>query len=434
MATILIIDDKENILRVLKVILEKEGYRVETAAGGQQGLKLAVKLHPDIIISDIRMDDMEGTELFYLLKSRGFNIPFIFITAFASIEGAVSAIKDGAVDYLTKPLDHDYLKKCISRLLKLADPDFPEAKYLVGSSAVMEKLYKRIEAVALSNSTVLISGESGTGKELVARAIHYRSSRKEELFTPVNCSTFSMNLLESELFGYEKGAFTGAFRQTKGFFEIADKGTLFLDEVSELAPTTQAKLLRVLQERSFNRVGGTSFVQVDVRLIAATNRDLEVLVGNGGFRNDLFYRLNVIPIKVPPLRDHLEDLPELMDYQVDRICRLEQLDTPEIDGAFIERLKGYGWPGNVRELENLLERILIINRPQKLEEKHLFEESSLSAPLFESTSTERQRIIKALQLCRGNKTEGAKILAIPRRTLYNRINKYAIQAEEYQSR
>ena len=321
MATILIIDDKENILRVLKVILEKEGYRVETAAGGQQGLKLAVKLHPDIIISDIRMDDMEGTELFYLLKSRGFNIPFIFITAFASIEGAVSAIKDGAVDYLTKPLDHDYLKKCISRLLKLADPDFPEAKYLVGSSAVMEKLYKRIEAVALSNSTVLISGESGTGKELVARAIHYRSSRKEELFTPVNCSTFSMNLLESELFGYEKGAFTGAFRQTKGFFEIADKGTLFLDEVSELAPTTQAKLLRVLQERSFNRVGGTSFVQVDVRLIAATNRDLEVLVGNGGFRNDLFYRLNVIPIKVPPLRDHLEDLPELMDYQVDRICR-----------------------------------------------------------------------------------------------------------------
>lgn len=227
MSTILIIDDKENILKVMKVILEKEGYTVVTALGGKEGMKTAVRIHPDVIISDIKMDDLSGTELFHLLKSRGYSIPFIFITAFASIEGAVSAIKEGAVDYLTKPVDYENLKNTISRMLKISRPEYNRDRSLVGNSPVMEKLFRRINAVAGSSSTILITGESGTGKELIARAIHNAGRRKDERFVPINCSVFSENLLESELFGYEKGAFTGADKRKIGFFETADRGLCF---------------------------------------------------------------------------------------------------------------------------------------------------------------------------------------------------------------
>ncbi len=433
MSTILIIDDKENILKVLKVILEKEGYSVLTAQGGQRGLKLAVETQPDVIISDIRMDDLNGTELFHLLKSRGFSIPFIFITAFASIEGAVSAIKEGAVDYLTKPVDYNYLKKTIARMVNVSRPDVDKRKKLIGRSPVMEKLFKRIQAVANSSATVLITGESGTGKELIAKAIHEGSGRRHNRFIPINCSALSENLLESELFGYEKGAFTGAYSQKKGFFETAHNGTLFLDEVSELPSSTQVKLLRVLQEHTFTRVGGTDFVDVDVRIIAATNKKLETQVKTGTFRHDLFYRLNVIPIETPPLRVHLEDLEILVRAVIRRICLCENIPVPVVTPAFIKILKTYSWPGNVRELENLLERLLVLHHPGALEEQLLFEESNLFGPLPGSSESERDKILNALRLCGGNKTESSKIMDMPRRTLYHKIDKYDIRQEEYKS-
>ena len=433
MSKILLIDDKENILLVFKVILEKEGYDVETAVTGREGLKLAVKLKPDIIISDIQMNDLSGTEIFHLLKSRGFDIPFIFITAYASVEEAVSAIKEGAVDYLTKPVDHDQLKKIIARLIRKNQSVTKINKSLVGSSLLMENLYRRIKSVATSNSTILISGESGTGKELISQAIHNQSSRRKGPFIPVNCSAFSMNLLESELFGYEKGAFTGADRQKKGFFETAHGGTLFLDEISELDPLIQVKLLRVLQERVFSRVGGTSFINLDIRLIAATNKKLETEVENGDFRQDLFYRLNVIPIGAPSLRDHTDDILELVLSFTEKVCAIEQMSIPEITPDFINALKTHSWPGNVRELENLIERILIVHHPAKLKKEYLQEESTFFPPERTGEPSERERIIKALILCGGNKTEGSKILAMPRRTLYHKISKLEIRSEEYMS-
>ncbi len=433
MRSILIIDDKENIRKVMKVILEKEGYAVITAEGGQEGLRAAVEHRPDVIISDIRMDDLDGMELFHLLKSRGLSIPFIFMTAFASIEGAVNAIKEGAVDYLTKPVDYEYLKKTIARMIKVSQPGYERKKVLIGGSPVMQNLFKRIRTVAASSSTVLITGESGTGKELIARAIHDGSKRSKYRFVPINCSALSESLLESELFGYEKGAFTGAAEQKKGFFETAHNGTLFLDEVSELPQSTQVKLLRVLQEHTFTRVGGTEFVEVDVRIITATNKNLEELVKSGFFRHDLYYRLNVIPINTPPLREHLDDIEMLIDSIVRRICSSEKIPLPSVAPGFINTLKKYSWPGNVRELENLLERLLILHHPDSLNEGLLFEETTIFGTITGSGESERDRILNALRLCGGNKTESAKILAMPRRTLYHKIAKYSIQAEEYKS-
>jgi len=434
MTKILIIDDKENILRVLRMILEKENYEVITTDKGSDGLNKAFSIHPDIIISDIKIDGFEGPELFHILNARGLNIPFIFITAYGSIKDAVSYIKEGAVDYITKPIDYPYLKRTIARLLKSREKMsiFGSGRYLVGSSAIMKKLYQRINTVASTTATVLISGESGTGKELVAKAIHARSSRKNMPFIPVNCSTISTSLLESELFGYEKGSFTGALKQKKGLFETADMGTIFLDEISEIDPSIQVKLLRVLQEQHFTRVGGTDLVTVNVRILAATNKNLNESIKNGSFREDLYYRLNVIPIHILPLREHMEDIPELVSYFIQRICEREQLAVPEIEDGFIERLQIYQWPGNTRELENLVERILILNNPSVLEAKYLDSESFFNENDFRHKTSERDRIIKALRLCKGNKTETAKVLGIPRRTLYHKIHRYSIEKEDYQ--
>ncbi len=435
MAKILVIDDKENILRVMKMILEQEGYSVITASGGTSGLNLALKEKPDAVISDIRLPDMNGPEIFHILNSRGLIIPFIFITAYASIKDAVTIIKKGAVDYITKPVDYAYLKRVLARLIRHSQSrgKINDGRYLVGSSEVMNGLYRIIGTVAESNSTVLIVGESGTGKELVARAIHSRSKRRNKQFVPVNCSALSTSLLESELFGHERGAFTGAVRQKKGLFEVAEGGTIFLDEVSEIAPEIQVKLLRVLQERAFTRVGGTKLVNVDVRVIAATNRDLEELTESGNFRKDLYYRLNVIPVKTPPLREHLSDMGELVTHFVEKICKREDVGVPDITEEFIERLKLYKWPGNVRELENLIERLLILNRPKILTASLLDDETGFNLGLLRDRESERERIISALKLSKGNKTETAKILGMPRRTLYHKIEKYGIKKENYKS-
>ncbi len=433
MARIVVIDDKPNILKVMKMILEKEGYSVETAGAGMDGLNLVLKEKPDLVISDIRMPDIDGPEIFHILNSRGYGVPFIFITAYASVKDAVSIIKDGAVDYITKPIDYGYLKRIIARLInrKGVIEEGINNRYLVGSSRVMEELYSTIRMVSETRSTILITGESGTGKELVARAIHAKSKRREKPFVPVNCSALSTSLLESELFGYEKGAFTGAANRKKGLFEVADGGTIFLDEVSEIAPEIQVKLLRFLQEHSFTRVGGTELVYVDVRVIAATNRDLEPLVKERKFRHDLYYRLNVIPIKTPALREHLEDMMELVRHFTEKICRREGLDIPEVSVDFVEKLKLYRWPGNVRELENLIERILILERPEVLSPHLLLNESFMNEGILEEATSERERIINALRLSKGNKTETAKILGMPRRTLYHKIERYGIRKEEY---
>ncbi len=431
-ARLLVIDDKQNIRRVLKMILEGEGYEVETAGSGTEGLQRALELTPDLIISDIRMDDMSGTELFHMLRSRGMNIPFIFITAFASVSGAVAAIKEGAVDYLTKPIDYACLKRTIAAQLsrRRAVGSVSEGRLLVGSSRIMRELYERIGTVSETSSTVLITGESGTGKELVAREIHRRSQRSGGAFVPVNCAALSMSLLESELFGHEKGSFTGALQQKKGVFEIADKGSLFLDEVSEIDQAIQVKLLRVLQERSFFRVGGTGAVNVDVRVIAATNRRLEGLIERSEFRRDLYYRLNVIPINVPPLREHLEDLGELVAHFTHQVCSREGLAPPSIPRGFLDALSRHSWPGNVRELENLIERIVVLHRPRIFEERHLEEEL---AEHLSGEVTDRERIVQALRLCGGNKTAAAKLLGMPRRTLYYRIERNGILREEFLS-
>ncbi len=433
MAKLLVVDDKSNIQKVLRMILEKEGHIVETASSGREGLRKASALDLDVIISDIRMEDMDGTELFHLLRSRGKDVPFIFITAFATVRGAVSAIKEGAAEYLTKPIDYGLLKKTIQSLIEQGSRTATLAANtgLVGTSRAMTALDGRIRTVAGTSSTVLIVGESGSGKELVARQIHALSPRKNKPFVPVNCSALSMSLLESELFGYEQGAFTGALKQKKGVFEFADGGSLFLDEVSEIDPAIQVKLLRVLQERCFTRVGGTETVTVEVRLIAATNRRLEELIERGQFRRDLYYRLNVIPIRVPALREHIEDLPELVKYFCTHICNRERLPEPSISPGFIERLGEYPWPGNVRELENLIERILVLYRPKHLEAYYIDTElTAAGSPLSQSMS-ERECIVSALRLCQGNKTEAAKVLDLPRRTLYNKIERFRIQKDEY---
>jgi DNA-binding NtrC family response regulator len=361
--------------------------------------------------------------------------PFIFITAYASIPEAVSTIKEGAIDYLTKPVDYVVLKNLIRRILSKIQGgkriETSEERYLVGSGPAMRTLYARIEAVASSSASVLIRGENGTGKELVARALHQKSPRHNGPFIPVNCAALNINLLESELFGYEQGAFTGAIHQKIGFFEIAAGGTVFLDEISEISPDLQVKLLRVLQERAFSRVGGTDLVHSDFRLIAATNRNLEEYIRMNKFRQDLFYRLNVIPLIVPPLRDRFEDLSELIDHFTDRLCHREGIERPFVSKNFIDVLKNYDWPGNVRELENLIERILVLYRPKNLEPSYLYDEVPYLFSSIPNDSKDRSTIIEALRKSGNNKTVAAKMLNIPRRTLYYKIEQFKIRKDEY---
>ena len=433
MALILLIDDKPNILKVMGAVLRKEGWEIETAEDGRAGLAKALQSRPDIVVSDIQMEGLTGVELFHALSSRGYGIPFIFITAYASVPEAVASIREGAVDYLTKPVDYEVLKGLIRRILSEAKgkrrAEVSEDRFLVGSGKAMSALYKRLDAVAESSASVLIQGENGTGKELVARAVHRKSRFREGPFVPVNCATFNVNLLESELFGYEAGAFTGAEKRKAGFFEIASGGTLFLDEISELSADLQVKLLRVLQEKAFTRVGGTELVRADFRLIAATNRDIEVQVEEGKFRRDLYYRLNVVPLTVPPLRERFEDLGELVTHFAERVCERECLDVPATGPEFLDLLRAHSWPGNVRELENLVERILVLYRPRRFEPEQLVAE--VPRLFARKEDDERKAIVEALRLCRGNKTEAARILDMPRRTLYHKLAKLAISENEF---
>jgi DNA-binding NtrC family response regulator len=355
---ILVVDDEKSQREILEMILSEEGYDVTTAASGEAALKFAKDRRFDLALTDLKMTGMDGIELLQQLLAYDSSIIVILLTAHGSIESAKEALRRGAFDYLEKPYDKAALLETINRALDRLDAIDSE---IISASPKMESVKKMILKVARSNSTVLVRGESGTGKELIARAVHNQSPRATEMFQAVNCAAINENLLESELFGHEKGSFTGAHAEKKGLFEIADRGTLFLDEIGELDVGMQAKLLRALQERKIRRVGGTHEMNVDVRVIAATNRDLRAMVTDGRFRDDLYYRINVLSIDVPPLRERREDIPVLIDYFLKKhtknTSRLVTGLTPETKKLMNE----YSWPGNVRQLESAIERAILLS-------------------------------------------------------------------------
>jgi two-component system NtrC family response regulator len=446
--TVLLVDDKPNNLEVLGALLAQEGYEVRVARSGEAALAEVRAVLPDAIITDLKMPKMDGLEFFRAVRAIDGDVPAIFMTAFGTVESAVAAMKAGAYDYLTKPLDHEKLKLIVRRAfdqrrvtrenrdLKAALQTRQALTDIVGTSPKMQQLLALVRTVAPSGSSVLLQGESGTGKELVARAIHEASPRREQRLAVVNCSALSESLLESELFGHEKGAFTGATTRKRGWFEVADGGTLFLDEVGEMPPQVQVKLLRVLQERAFERVGGTDPIRVDFRLISATNRDLKADVAAGRFRDDLYYRLSVISLKIPPLRERREDIPPLVSQFLNKYSRREGKQIGSVSPEAMQRLIQYPWPGNVRELEHSIERAVVVAASDRLTLEMLPEEiqawspaaGPAPRPLEELTLEEMERVLieKTLERTGGNKSEAARLLNIHRRSIYNRLKKYGI--------
>src|SRR5437588_5451230 len=355
--SILVVDDEKSQREILEMILSGEGYDVTTAASGEAALRIARERRFDLALTDLKMTGMDGIELLQKLLAHDSSIIVILLTAHGSIDSAKEALRRGAFDYLEKPYDRMTLLDTIRRALGRLDALDTE---IISASPEMETVKKMILKVARSNSTVLIRGESGTGKELIARAIHNQSPRATEMFQAVNCAAINENLLESELFGHEKGSFTGAHAEKKGLFEVADRGSLFLDEIAELDVGMQAKLLRALQERRVRRVGGTHEIPVDVRVVAATNRDLKAMVSDGRFRDDLYYRINVLSIDVPPLRERRDDIPVLIDYFLKKHTRNTARLVKGLTTETKRMMNDYGWPGNVRQLETSIERAILL--------------------------------------------------------------------------
>jgi two-component system response regulator PilR (NtrC family) len=383
-AKILIVDDERSLRELLEIFLKKEGFIVTSAACAEEGLVQVKASEFDLIISDIKMADMSGIDFLRELRTTNFNGQFILLTAFASAETAIQALKMGAFDYILKTENFmEELKLVVHSALEnrrlREENTYLRREFkkvhgmgnLIGKSKKMQELFKMIEVVSATNSTVLITGESGTGKELVAKAIHLNSARTEDSFVSVNCGAFTETLLESELFGYMRGAFTGATANKKGLFEVADKGTIFLDEIGDTSLAMQVKLLRVLQERTIRRVGGTEEIPVDVRIIAATNRDLSGMVQENQFREDLFYRISVIPLELPPLRHRRDDIPILADHFLARLNTSMGKKIDRISDEALKKLETYDWPGNVRELENAMERSFILETSAELSAQHL---------------------------------------------------------------
>ena len=383
MNTVLIVDDEKNYLLVLEELLSDEGYQVITAEGARRGLECIEENDLDVVITDMKMPGMDGMEFMERIKLRLPDIPVIMMTAFGSVERAVEAMRKGAFDYILKPFKNEELKLTIIKAINhyhLVRQNRQMARELqgkynfgniVGKSARMQRIFELIEKVAPTRATVLITGDSGTGKELIARAIHYNSPRKELPFISVNCGALPESLLESELFGHEKGAFTGAISQRKGRFELAHEGTLFLDEISEMSPPLQVKLLRILQEMEFERVGGSHTLKVDIRVVAASNRNLKDEAVNGRFRIDLYYRLNVVHIHLPSLRERKDDLPLLVNHFLAKYAKEAMRESISISSGAMERILDYHWPGNVRELENAIERAMILSNGKEIELKDL---------------------------------------------------------------
>lgn len=448
---ILVLDDEKNIRKILTAMLSAENYQaVEVSTLGEAKAVLREK-DIQVVLSDLRLEREDGLTLLKWLREEGFNIPVIILTAHGSIDSAVDAMKQGAFDYLSKPFNRQELLRVIEKAVltfrfnQQNAVKNSEGSLLVGNSPQTQKALNLVERVAQADTTVLITGESGTGKELIAQSIHDKSPRSKGPFIKINCAAIPESLLESELFGYEKGAFTGAYGTKPGRFELAHQGTLFLDEIGEMSPEMQVKLLRVLQERSFERVGGIKTIQVDVRLVAATNKDLEAEVKQGRFRSDLFYRLNVVPIALAPLRERSEDIPLLVAHFAKKVSARMKKEAPQFSAETLELLVQFPWPGNIRQLENVVERCLIMGEgtpihPEQLPEEILeFEEeqfaerqSDKSGGLKERVKDATRRIEKkaieeALEKTHQNVTQAARLLDLSRKGLQLKMKELGIR-------
>ncbi|MFL6260965.1 MAG: sigma-54-dependent transcriptional regulator [Thermoanaerobaculia bacterium] len=447
-ASVLVVDDEAAIRDSLHMILEYEGYRVEEAASGSQALTKVGERAPDAIVLDIKMPEMDGLEFLKALRERGYEMPVLMISGHADVATAVEATRRGAFDFFEKPLQRERvllsLRNAIEAFRLQAENRTlrPEPEQIIGTAPSVRRLREMIEKAAPTPATVLITGESGTGKELVARAIHRLSARRDRPIVQVNCAAIPEELIESELFGHEKGSFTGAVRKAMGKFVAADTGTIFLDEIGDMSARTQAKVLRVLQNGEVEPVGAERTIQVDVRVVAATNRNLEEEIAAGRFREDLYYRLNVIPIRTPALREHLEDLPLLVEYFVRRYADQNNYKPKEISPEAMAHLKALPWKGNVRELKNLVERMLILSPGDKITREDVIAATGGARPEL-STSllavgtlrefrdlSERMFLLHKLEENNWNVTQTAQAIDTPRSNLYKKLDQYDIHREE----
>jgi len=455
MSRILIIDDNETLASGLVLMLNRMGHESIAVSSGAEGITALESKDFELIVTDFRMNEMDGLQVLSEIKERWSEKDVVVMTAYGSVDIAVEAMKLGAVDFISKPFPHDAFRLKIGKVLefrraRLANKRLDdENKYLrneiskrynfgeiIGCSDVITKLMESVSKIAISDSSVLIYGESGTGKELVARAVHYQSERSKMPFIKVNCGALPKDLVESELFGHEKGSFTGAVSQRKGKFELAEGGTIFLDEIGDVPTDIQVKLLRVLQERQFDRVGGEQTLDVNVRVVAATNRALRKMVNQGDFREDLYYRLEVIPLSIPPLRERAEDIPLLVDHFIEKKCSEMNLPLKKFSQKALTSLREYSWPGNVRELENVIERSLVMAEEDEIDqhELHIEKRDENEFPDFSGESLknrldkiERDLIISAMNESGGNKKSAAKQLGVKTTALYYKLEKYGLE-------
>lgn len=442
MAKILYIDDEISALKAISAILKKAGFEVLTATTAEEGISILKKSHVDCLLLDYRLPGMDGIDLLRWLKYSEINIPTVMLTAYGTIEKAVEAMKLGAFHYLIKPVDTELLINVLKEAIEKSSKHFKETEKsvspfpeIIGKSKAMQEVFYIMEMVAESNANVLITGESGTGKELVARAIHKKSLRNTKPFIIVDCTTIPEALLESELFGHEKGAFTGAVERKIGLFELAHEGTVFLDEIGELPMFLQKKLLRFLQEKEIQRIGSTARIKIDVRVISATNRDLEKSVKEGTFREDLYWRLNVVRINLPPLRERKEDIPLLVNHFLNKYSKENNKPIPQLDPEVMNALMNYDWPGNVRELANVIERAVVLSPsgiismkhlPRRIQEKTGWRDFKNSLNLLE---VEKSLILKALNATGWNQTKAAQILGISRKQLRTKMKNHGLLPE-----
>jgi len=445
---ILVVEDEEKLRRVIELQLTASGFDVDKAATAEEGLKIVDRA--DLALTDLRLPNMDGLEFLALIRRQNAQVPVIIMTAFGSIETAVEAMKAGATDFLLKPFSLDHLMQVVNKALEVRElrDENRELKAelgrryefdsIIGRSPNMQEIFAAIERVAPSRATVLLAGESGVGKDLIARAIHFHSPRRDRPLVKINCSALPENLMESELFGYEKGAFTGAGASKPGKFEQADTGTVFLDEIGDVPANVQVKLLRILQEREFERLGSNVTRRIDVRVIAATNQDLRAALEQGTFREDLYYRLNVVPLNIPPLRERKQDIPFLANHFIRKLAPDTGCQVEAISDAAMEKLVAYHWPGNVRELENVIERSLVMCSGARLEASDIKLES---APTRRQPSDghfvpegmsldeyEREIIREALKRADGNKSQAARLLGLTRNALRYRLTQMGMEA------
>ncbi|MBU0477323.1 sigma-54 dependent transcriptional regulator [bacterium] len=447
---ILVIDDEKSMLEFLSIMLTKDGFSVAVSDKGQEGINMFKKTHFDLVIVDIKMPEVSGIDVLKSIRSYDTSAVVLMITAYASVDTAIEAMKLGAFDYIAKPFKIERIRVVIRKALQqreLLDENINlkkqlkseyDFKNIIGNSLPIRDVFDKVKKISHTDATVLLYGETGAGKELFARAIHYNSLRKSSPFISIDCGALTETLLESELFGHVKGAFTGAIEHKKGLFEAADGGTIFLDEVGVASPQIQTKLLRVLQEHEIKRVGGNKSIKVDVRVVAATNTDLEQQIKDGKFREDLFYRLSVIPIVLPTLRERRDDIPLLVSHFLKKYARKAGSKSKKILPEVVQILMKYNWPGNIRELENVIERAVILEErdtisieslPDKLLEQEIeIDEDRLIAEGLKNTveQTERNIILKAFQKCAGNQYQTAKKLKVSRQNLQYKLKKYRI--------